>query len=646
MATIDLKDAYFHIDILPKHRKFLRFAVSHTHLQDKSLPFGLSAAPRVFTKMMVVIAAHLRLIFPYIDDWLIVAHTEKDLQANLQTTLDLLTRLGLQVNYKKSSLTPSQRVQFIGAILDSRTGRRHSIVSQQAALTVTIAGASNSTSSWTHGFHNVGAALCTSPHETAATLVCQALPPSVPVPACPTFTTTGGEELLTLVDTSHKPLPGTFFLPSRSRCLSHDRRLSDRLGGAYERLLSRGRMVPERQTTTHKCSGAFSYFSGRNIVPPATTGQGSSDPYGQFYGSLLHKSTRRHCISNPLPSGTADVVLVPNLRDIPGSDTCPRSPKRLGRRPQSRTHTAPRLGAELDISQTAFPSLGTPRHRCFRVPQQYQMQEVLLQRGGGSELPRGRSPPLMETQTSVPLSSRSTTHSSSAQTASRAAEGDPSHAMVAEAELATHPPSIHGECLLSTPPRTRSSLSSRGQDPAPQYPPLKVDCLEASLANFLDRIQHVLSNSRKQSTTKSYAYKWKRFLCAVSPDNSSPGSIEFQQVLSYLLSLAEKGLSHSSIRVHLSAISAHLDRVEGFSVFSHPDSKRFLKGLRHLFPPVKLPVPTWDLPLVLRALMRRPFEPMATCPLHLLSWKTFFLVAITSARRVGELVISPLLLCV
>lgn len=50
-----------------------------------------------------------------------------------------------------------------------------------------------------------------------------------------------------------------------------------------------------------------------------------------------------------------------------------------------------------------------------------------------------------------------------------------------------------------------------------------------------------------------------------------------------------------------------------------------------------MPPPSWDLPLVLRSLTRHPFEPMAMCNLRLLSWRTAFLGAITSARRVSEL---------
>lgn len=57
---------------------------------------------------MVVIAAHLRLlgiiIFPYIDEWLVVADSADRLHSDLDTTLTLLSYLGFQVNHKKSPL--------------------------------------------------------------------------------------------------------------------------------------------------------------------------------------------------------------------------------------------------------------------------------------------------------------------------------------------------------------------------------------------------------------------------------------------------------------------------------------------------------------------------------------------------------------
>ncbi|KAJ1085492.1 hypothetical protein NDU88_005624 [Pleurodeles waltl] len=74
MVALDFQDAYFHIPTLPAHRHYLRFVKGHEHYQFTVLPFGLTSAPRVFTKVMAVVAAHLpRLgvtVFPYHDDWL------------------------------------------------------------------------------------------------------------------------------------------------------------------------------------------------------------------------------------------------------------------------------------------------------------------------------------------------------------------------------------------------------------------------------------------------------------------------------------------------------------------------------------------------------------------------------------------------
>ncbi|KAI2664274.1 Transposon Ty3-G Gag-Pol polyprotein [Labeo rohita] len=51
-VRIDLKDAYFHVSILPQHRKFLMFAFRGEAYQYQVLPFGLALSPRTFTKCM------------------------------------------------------------------------------------------------------------------------------------------------------------------------------------------------------------------------------------------------------------------------------------------------------------------------------------------------------------------------------------------------------------------------------------------------------------------------------------------------------------------------------------------------------------------------------------------------------------------
>lgn len=64
-----------------------------------------------------------------------------------------------------------------------------------------------------------------------------------------------------------------------------------------------------------------------------------------------------------------------------------------------------------------------------------------------------------------------------------------------------------------------------------------------------------------------------------SMDFRQPSAMCLPTVLDYLLHLRWSGLAHSSIKVHLAAISAFLPPVDGASIFSHLTSTRFLRGL-------------------------------------------------------------------
>jgi hypothetical protein len=58
--SLDLKDAYLHVPIFHTHRKYLRFCIQNQCYQFKVLCFGPTSAPRVFTKIVSVVAAYLR----------------------------------------------------------------------------------------------------------------------------------------------------------------------------------------------------------------------------------------------------------------------------------------------------------------------------------------------------------------------------------------------------------------------------------------------------------------------------------------------------------------------------------------------------------------------------------------------------------
>ena len=123
MVKIDLKDAYFSIPIDLAHRPFLHFQHRAVTYQFKCLPFGLSSAPRIFTKISRPVAAWLRQLgyrmINYINDNLLMVNTREEAKLMGELAVTLLECLGFTVNYAKSLLEPVQSIQFLGFNLDS-----------------------------------------------------------------------------------------------------------------------------------------------------------------------------------------------------------------------------------------------------------------------------------------------------------------------------------------------------------------------------------------------------------------------------------------------------------------------------------------------------------------------------------------------
>ncbi|XP_074655633.1 uncharacterized protein LOC141909147 [Tubulanus polymorphus] len=121
-ASIDLRDAYLQVPIHRNSRKYLRVHWRGRTYQFRSLPFGLSSAPWVYTKLVKRVQKHLQSkgvrIFCYLDDWLVVANSKAECKEALDKTLALIRQLGFIVNLEKSQLTPSQRFTYLGMHFD------------------------------------------------------------------------------------------------------------------------------------------------------------------------------------------------------------------------------------------------------------------------------------------------------------------------------------------------------------------------------------------------------------------------------------------------------------------------------------------------------------------------------------------------
>jgi len=123
MASIDLKDAYYSVNIHESYRKYLRFLWNDRLYQFTCLPNGLTSAPRWFTKLMKPIFSKLRnqgfISVYYLDDTWLMGKTELDCGKNIEATCKLLKETGFLLNLEKSHMQPSQIVNFLGFQLNS-----------------------------------------------------------------------------------------------------------------------------------------------------------------------------------------------------------------------------------------------------------------------------------------------------------------------------------------------------------------------------------------------------------------------------------------------------------------------------------------------------------------------------------------------
>ena len=89
------------------------------------MPNGYSDAMRIFTKILKPVFGHLRqeghLSVIFVDDSYLQGDTKQECMNNIKATVDLLLKLGFIVHEKKSVLKPTQKIEFLGFIIDSNS---------------------------------------------------------------------------------------------------------------------------------------------------------------------------------------------------------------------------------------------------------------------------------------------------------------------------------------------------------------------------------------------------------------------------------------------------------------------------------------------------------------------------------------------
>lgn len=147
-----------------------------------------------------------------------------------------------------------------------------------------------------------------------------------------------------------------------------------------------------------------------------------------------------------------------------------------------------------------------------------------------------------------------------------------------------------------------------------------------------------LEEARAPSTRTLYAYRWRVFVAWCKEHQVDPVTCLAPTILQFLQGLLDEGKSPSTLRGMVAAIKVARTGHYQLSEEAEKLVSQFLKGARRRAGrPARPSLPPWDLELVLRALGEPPFEPLESVDLKWLSFKTALLLALATAKRVGEL---------
>ncbi|KAL0152047.1 hypothetical protein M9458_052651, partial [Cirrhinus mrigala] len=613
-AAIDLKDAYFHVSILPRHRPFLRFAFEGRAYQYKVLPFGLSLSPRVFTK---VAEGRIR-ILNYLDDWLIMAHSRDLLCEHRDLVLQHLSHLGLWVNREKSKLSPVQRISFLGVELDS--------VNMTACLT-------------NERTQSVLSCLKSFRHKTVVPLkTFQRLLGHMAATAA--VTPLGLLHMRPLQRWLHDRVPrwawhrGTLRIGVSPQC----RRLFSPWSDPA--FLRAG--VPLGQVSRHVVVHTDASTTGWGAVCNGQAASGSwTGPRLLWHINCLELLAVLLALRRFLPmlrhkhvlvrtDNTATVAYI-NRQGGLRSRRMSQLARHLLLWSQTRLKSLRAVHIPGELNRAADQLSRQPTH-----PGEWRLHpqtvQLIWSRFGEAQIDLFASPESSHCQlyyslSEAPLGRDALAHS-----------WPPGPNLLAQTLCKIRE---DGEQVLLVAPYWPTRTCPSLEDPLEEGPSFSGDGHNLAPASRSMEPTRVASGRDtaviETITQQAYALRWGLFVDWCASRGEDPQRCPIAVVLSFLQEKLERRLSPSTLKVYVAAIAAYHDAVDGASIGKHQLVVRFLRGARRVNPPRPHLVPSWDLSVALRGLRGPPFEPLVSVELKFLSLKTALLTALASIKRVGDL---------
>ena len=400
--------------------------------------------------------------------------------------------------------------------------------------------------------------------------------------------------------------------------------------------LATGGVVHQRQGTA--CSQ-----TGSSPVPVISTRLHGGCLLRQHYSGGVSPQGGWHEISSPQHLGSGDLTLDGVPLHPPGSAVPPGLQQRPGGRSVSPSPAPPfRVVTKHDRVSIFKKTLAGPNRLICHL-RKSSLFDLLLTIPGSNVSRHRRVSPVLGRAPGLRVPSCGHHSACSREAPGLHRDGaHPSGSTLGPAPLVLRPapafagPSS-GSAEPSRPPALASVLSSLPGSPSAQASCLATLQRFTRAAGFSSAVAEQSSLARHPSSRAIYQVRWSIYRSWCHDHGHSVSRPTLAKVADFLYWLRyTRGLSVSSLRGYRSVLSAvfcfHLP-----SLSSDPVIWDLLRSFRLSSAERVLHPPVWDLSKVLTYLVSPAFEPLSQASFRALTLKTLFLLALATAKRVGEL---------
>ncbi|XP_045130668.1 uncharacterized protein LOC123515846 [Portunus trituberculatus] len=199
--------------------------------------------------------------------------------------------------------------------------------------------------------------------------------------------------------------------------------------------------------------------------------------------------------------------------------------------------------------------------------------------------------------------------------------------------------SRHSQVPTAAQRSTSSASCSQIPSSSPHATANRVETVKRILRHrgYSSRVTEFLAKSKRPSTIMNYQYKWKRFREWCKREGHTVSNPTSQKIADFLVFLRQDcRMSVTAIKGYKAMLNG-VFALKGFDLSTDPVLREVIKTCSRQVQRPPCRAPSWNVDVVLKALTCPPFEPLHQASLRDLTKKTLFLVALATAKRVGEL---------